>query len=252
VCTASWLIRPDGYELFFNRDERNERSRALGPERLRSGEREAIAPTDADAGGTWLGVNDLGLGVGLLNAWDASEELHESGGREPRSRGLLVRELLAQGSQEGVRDHLERVDLTCYRGFRVLAFAPGLEPVGHRWDGRTLASAIVEAPVSSSSFEGDRVRAERRLQFKDLQRRHGALEGLGAAEQLELFHGSHYPERGPYSVCMHRGDASTVSSTHIQLRAGTARMRYADGPPCESGYGAPLLLPLRTGETANP
>ena len=252
MCTASWLIRPAGYELFFNRDERKERSRAFEPERLRSGDREAIAPRDADAGGTWLGVNDLGLGVGILNAWDASEELPGPRQGEPRSRGLLVRELLAEGSQDGVRGHLGSADLTCYRGFRVLVFAPGLEPVAHRWDGRTLTSTIVEAPVSSSSFEGDAVRAERRRQFEDLQRRHGALCGLEAGERLELFHRSHYPERGAYSVCMHRDDASTVSSTHIEVRAATARMRYADGPPCEHGFGAPVLLSLRTEETANP
>ena len=248
MCTASWLIRPDGYELFFNRDERNERSRAFGPERLQSGDREAVAPRDADANGTWLGVNDLGLTVGILNAWDASEVIDV----EPRSRGLLVRDLLAEPSQEAVRSRLQNEDLSRYRGFHVLAFEPGREPIGHRWDGRTLASSIVEAPICSSSFEGAAVRTERRRQFEDLRRRHEEGSSVQLGELLELYHASHYPERGPYSVCMHRDDASTVSCTHIDVRAGAARMRYTDGPQCENEFGEPIWLPLRTEETANP
>ena len=40
MCTASWLTAADGYELYFNRDERLSRARSLAPResslRLRS------------------------------------------------------------------------------------------------------------------------------------------------------------------------------------------------------------------------
>jgi len=251
VCTASWLIRPDGYELFFNRDERNERLRASGPRTLHVQGRAALAPKDADAGGTWIGVNDCGVSIGLLNAWDveAADVTQVSGGAgTPRSRGLLVQDLLAADTQEAVRAQLVAMDLRRYRGFHLMAFAPGREPVGHRWDGSELQSSIVEPPLCSSSFDAGGVRLERSAQFRDLESRHGALD----SELLELFHASHSPERGPFSVCMHRADAATVSATHIHVDKDVAQVRYADGPLCTQPFGEPALLALHTGETANP
>lgn len=244
MCTASWLIRPDGYELFFNRDERSERLRAAEPEALELRGRKAIAPRDGDGGGTWIGVNDRGLGLGLLNVWDDSENVADS----PRSRGLLVLDLLHSDSQAHVQRSLEELDLTSYRGFHLVVFTPGREPLGHRWDGRELKSAAVAAPLASSSFDAKGAHTERARQWDGLRERHGGLTpGL-----LELFHASHYPERGPYSVCMHREDASTVSATHICVEAGEARVRYSGGPPCTVGYGDVAVLALSTGEIAYP
>ena len=237
MCTASWLIRPGGFELYFNRDERNERLRASGPSAGRSGAIRVLAPRDADAGGSWIGVNEHGLALALLNAWDATEAAPAPGAR---SRGLLVLDLLEARDPADVLGRLEREDLGRYRGFHLLSFAPGSEVVGHRWDGRSLASEPVEAPVSSSSFDADGARSERARQLRALRERHGELEG----EHLEHFHRSHEPDRGPYSVCMHRADASTVSATHVVVGGGEARMRYADGPLCRSAFGPPLRLPL--------
>src|SRR5262245_13352656 len=98
MCTASWLIAPEGFELFFNRDESRRRGRARPPERIELEGVRALAPVDADAGGTWIGVNQFGFALGLLNAWDARETVDE-----PRSRGLLVRALLAaRGTEEAL------------------------------------------------------------------------------------------------------------------------------------------------------
>ena len=67
MCTVTWCSEGTGYALLFNRDEARTRSPAFPPEhRLRRGVR-LISPLDPDAGGTWLGVNEFGVSVGLLN-----------------------------------------------------------------------------------------------------------------------------------------------------------------------------------------
>ena len=151
MCTASWIVRDHGFELFFNRDEARSRMPALPPERFETEGTRYLAPTDADAGGTWLGVNEHGLAVGLLNAWEDEAE------PDPpvTSRGALVRELLCARSQAEVEERLAARDLAVFRGFRLLTCAPGAEPRVVAWRGRRLAHAEVRLPLASSGRERD-------------------------------------------------------------------------------------------------
>jgi len=236
MCTASWRFTAEGYELFFNRDESLRRTRALPPARHELEGRLALAPTDADAGGTWLGVNERGLTLALLNAWDLRVDP-----RAPRSRGLLVRELLASASAAEALARLAAEDLTRYRGFTLLALAPHVAPAVRHWDGQALVSPAVERPLASSSLDGGRARAERRALFL-----RGAEEGGEPTRAaLERFHASHEPERGPWSPCMHRAEAATVSASQVRVGAHAVELRYADGPPCAAAFGDWLVLPRR-------
>jgi hypothetical protein len=45
-------------------------------------------------------------------------------------------------------------------------------------------------------------------------------------------HRSHGTERGPYSTCMHREDAATVSYTEVTVSRQRADMSYTPGTPC--------------------
>jgi len=164
VCTASWLIAPDGYELFFNRDESRRRGLARAPEELELEGVRGLLPVDSDAGGTWLGVNEFGLALGLLNGTDA-RGTHP----EPRSRGLLVRELLGARAADEVLDALEREALERYRGFTLALFEPGREPRVRTWDGERLVATPASLPLASSSLDGGRARSERERVFASLQ-----------------------------------------------------------------------------------
>ncbi len=46
---------------------------------------------------------------------------------------------------------------------------------------------------------------------------------------------SHLPERGPFSICMHRSDAATVSYMEVAVSGQRATMRYKPGPCCSNG-----------------
>lgn len=236
MCTASWRFEPDGFELHFNRDESRRRGRARPPELFELEGRRVLAPTDADAGGTWLGVNECGLAVALLNAWDLRVDP-----REPRSRGLLVRDLLAAGDAAEALARLAREDLARYRGFTLLFLAPGGAASVRQWDGRALSEPPPERPLASSSLDGGRARDERHALFARLAG--GAGEPSSAL--LERFQTSHEPERGPWSPCMHRAEAATVSASQVRVDARAVALRYADGPPCERPFGPWLTLARR-------
>lgn len=238
MCTVSWLIADGRYELFDNRDESLRRSPARAPEvELLAGVR-VIAPRDGDAGGTWIGVNELGLTLALLNAWHL--ELPEPAGGFV-SRGLLVRSLLDAATAAQVAVRLAAGSLERYRGFQLAAFEPGLPaPRVASWDGARLAEVVPVLPLVSSSRGPERAQRERRA----------ALERLAEGrpldrELLARFHASHLPERGSWSACMHRADAETKSASHVCVDERWVSFRYAAGAPCRAAWGEPLRLARR-------
>jgi hypothetical protein len=234
MCTALWLTRPDGWELHFNRDESTRRGPGEPPAVFEVEGVRVVAPRDSDAGGTWIGVNQYGLGVALLNGAD----LRSTEG-DWRSRGLLVRELLAMDDPAAIADRIRASDPDRHRAFTLLVLAPGQEARIHEWNGQELTAAAASLPLASSSLDHGRARTERRRLFEHWSARHGA----GTTGWYADFLRTHEPERGPWSPCMHRDDACTVSATHVRVDAQGARLRYAPGPPCSTVFGAPHVLP---------
>ena len=239
MCTASWIFADDGLHLFFSRDELRSRLPARPPAATTVEGVRALAPTDADAGGTWLGANELGLVVGLLNAGQrpgAEVDL-----RRATSRGCLVRSLLAAADPDEVQGRLVDAELGRFRGFRLLvAGAEARSVTTHAWDGRVLVSETAEPPLVSSSLDGERARLERAALYSRASR---AGAPLGA---LERFHRSHAPARGPWSPCMHREDAVTVSLSHVHVDAARVAFRYAAGRPCRTPFGENRVLTRRS------
>lgn len=233
MCTALWLTREGGWELHFNRDESVRRGPGEPPATFEVDGVRVLAPRDSDAGGTWIGVNEHGLGLGLLNAAD----------RRPiagdwRSRGLLVRQLLAARDPGQVAERLAGEDLTRTRAFTLLVLAVGAVPRVVEWDGERRIAADAPRPLASSSLDHGRAREERARLFSTWSARHGAAETGWYGDFLR----AHEPERGPWSPCMHRADAATVSATHVVVDAHAVRLRYAPGPPCTTAFGAVHVL----------
>ena len=67
------------------------------------------------------------------------------------------------------------------------------------------------------------------------------LAYLDPQERLS-FHRSHRPVRGPWSVCMHRLDARTVSYSQLRASETELSFRYAQGAPCRAALGPALIL----------
>jgi len=244
MCTASWFLTADGYELFFNRDERLTRGAAEPPrEEFLDGVR-YLAPRDLDAGGTWIAANDHGLTLALLNAWQVRVEPPATGFR---SRGLLVRDLAGAASAEEVVTRLRGHALERYQGFTLAVFEPGRLPGALGWDGKRLREEEARAPLVSSSADLAGALAHRRAAFARLEARTRGAGLTGRRAAFEDFHRDGAPGPGPLAVCMRREDARTVSTSHVAVDAAEVRLRYAPGPPDETPFGPALALARRAG-----
>lgn len=232
MCTMTWMFRDDGYELFFNRDEVRTRLLAFPPEVRTVDKVSFIAPIDADAGGTWMGVNQFGLSVCLLNGYGRKI----SGQTDYTSRGLLVMSLLDCADRRMVESRLEALDMAVYRPFTLVALEPGKTIMAWVWDGVDLhMDEDISCPLISSSFRFSAVAEHRRWLFDEL--------GSRSSKALTDFHRSHVPEAGPFSVCMHRDDAQTVSLCRVVVTSKDINFHYAPGPPCQTDFLPPLSLP---------
>lgn len=125
--------------VFANRDERLDRPSL--PPRLEAGPPRILLPVDAQEGGTWLGLNQHGLFVGVTNRAGAA--------RDPsrRSRGALVREALGSTSAVELRDRLEGVGQGVHNPFHLLY--ADRDRAFLTWDdGDGVHHADVEAPMT--------------------------------------------------------------------------------------------------------
>lgn len=228
MCTATWLLKPNGYQLFFNRDEQKGRPEALPPARFAQDGVEFVMPVDPVGGGSWLAMNEQGLCLCLLNYYQ---------GHMPQqplvSRGLLVKQLAVATSAEQALFMLGELSLVNYAPFTLMIFEPGLTSIrGHVagvcWNGVNLTVIEPKAPMVSSAVDVDTVTQHRKDEYQQV------LKSVGTTEQaLRQFHGSHSPEKGHLSACMHRHDAHTVSFTHIDVTPRYLSMTYRPGALCK-------------------
>jgi len=241
MCTVTWLHDAQGFHLLHNRDELHTRRPAHGP---RIHERDGvrfIAPVDANAGGTWIGVNEYGLAACLLNRYDAPAITTPANGFT--SRGLLLMSLLAAKSMQVALDRVIEMPLGVYQPFQLVLAQLGSDPSVIDWTGASLhidTQPKARLPLVSSSVDGVSARQVRGRLY------HRLHEPTTLAD-LRAFHASHehdHDQAGPsaYSVCMHRADAQTVSYTEITLMPHEAILRYHPGPPCEANADAAQLL----------
>jgi hypothetical protein len=235
MCTVSWLHDGDGYELLCNRDEKLSRAPALPPQiRERHGVR-YVAPMDGNFGGAWIGTNEFGVSICLLNG--------AGGAAGRRSRGLLIPELLTGSSNMEVAGRISESDLSPYAAFTLAILEPGQYTMVVEWDGQE--KAIVPygepyMPLVSSSFDPQGVQTRRREEFTRRLDTAGKLD----SSVLFAFHESHGRRADAYSPCMHRPDARTVSFSWVRVTDSTVKFFYTPEAPCQWTPGQSVALEL--------
>ena len=235
--TLAWrAFEDDPVVVAANRDESYGRPSAPPTDRGDG----VIAPRDARAGGTWMGVTRDGLFVGITNRW-------VEGLTGERSRGLLVDDCLHAGSADDAAGHVEE---SCrrheYDGFNlvladattalllewdgtlsVTEFRPGVHVVGNTgYDGHYFEPPA--RPDAGPTEARNATRLRRELTPRQGESADAWLDRAGTAL------GDH-----AFDVCVHdeaRG-FGTVSSTLIRVGVdGSIRYDHADGPPCETAF----------------
>jgi len=270
MCTVSWLLANDGYQVFFNRDEQKGRALAHSPKYFNDLGVKYLMPVDPVGGGSWIAMNQAGLSICLLNYYQQKPPETEL-----ISRGLLVKSLISNTSLTKIRSALKKLHLHRYAAFTLLVFPSHLTAqVGDvyavRWDGNELKTVMAESPMVSSSVALSEVTNYRQDHHNSILLQHQVLfSGEGCNDELEItqplapsdidsveeniieltnqrciddknslaltrFHASHEPTPSYLSVCMHRDDAHTVSFTHLVATRKQLKMNYVCGCPCSS------------------
>lgn len=227
-----------------NRDERYDRP-SVAPHAFDVEGRRVVAPTDEEAGGTWMGYNDAGLFVALTNRWvdlPAGE----------RSRGLLVRDALGCERAEDAARLVEReLDVTRYEGFYLLlADANACILVSN--DGGTHVThldpgvhVVMNVGYDTGYFVPEFRPEPAKRQAENGRRLYESLQpepGESAVEWRDRAGTALGDHR--YGVCIHGEDESgeaagfgTVSSSLVTIDGdGRREFHFADGPPCETAF----------------
>lgn len=225
---------PDGFVVAMNRDEQLIRLIGTPPRRMRTGRRWMVAPTEP-AGGTWIGANDRGVVAALLNFYR-----HPS--RDGRvSRGEIVPSLLSGSDIDSCLAAINRERIRRMNPFRAFLFCPGLNAARKIvWNGRTLRIRSLPWERShwfSSGFDEPRASRARRSVCEAF-----GVDPADPQRALRMLHRSHKPVAGPFSICMHRADAATVSLTTVAIRPDCATMRYVSGAPCGKSRPAKIKM----------
>jgi uncharacterized protein with NRDE domain len=239
VCTfiVAWQVFVDTpVAVAANRDEAYDRP--AEPPSVREGEPSVLAPRDAEAGGTWIGVNEHGVLAALTNRWVDADLAGE------RSRGLLVDDVLSEPTAEDAGRRIERaVRADEYQGFN-LVVADATAALYYEWDGsleftqfdpgvHVVVNVGADGRYVIPSFR--EAVAEAQAERADQLRTH--LEPA-PGETATAWHdrAAAAVADHEYGVCVHGDGYGTRSSSLIAIgREGTS-YRFAEGPPCETEY----------------
>ncbi|MDW6004754.1 NRDE family protein [Vibrio mangrovi] len=226
MCSVSWFLTPDGYQLFFNRDEQKSRALAHSPRQFEIDGVSVLMPIDPVGQGSWISLNEYGVSLCLLNNYQ---------GKEPSgpltSRGQLVRMLSGAVSAKQVTEWFQQILPQQFAPFTLLAFdtqvcSGGKDVTACEWDGEKVRIYPTRCPLFSSGIDLKGVQAYRHSAY------HQHLEFTPTFQNALDFHRNHAPDSGHLSVCMHREDAHTVSFTHISVSNTHKEMVYIPGSPC--------------------
>ena len=246
--TLGWRVFDDApIVVAANRDERL--GRPSEPPTVVDGNPSVLAPRDAEAGGTWIGHNEHGVLAAITNRW-----VDVPGGGE-RSRGLLVRDVLDAASTHEARAVIDgAVAEDTYDGFNLVVVERGgpatpgdATALYVEWDGNLRVTrldpgihVVVNVGIDGEYFEPERDPDRGAGQAGNATRLREALRP-DPDEPVAAWRSRAADALGDhdYDVCVHdpdRGFGTRSSSLFTLYADGTADVRFADGPPCETAF----------------
>ena len=227
MCTVTFIARRNGYAIGMNRDENLSRVQGLPPAQHQVNGRAAVFPSEP-SGGTWIGVNDARVTFALINWYTVPTRVSD----QPVSRGQVTLSVLGFDDPEAAEDELLRYPLVQTNPFRLIGIFPESHSVVEwRWDLRCLQRVAHDWQTNiwvSSGYDEPGADIARRKTFQTAIRA-GVAQDLRWLRQL---HSSHDPAPNPYSICMHRADARTVSYSEVSATDSAVEMTYSPSPLC--------------------
>lgn len=225
MCTVTFLPLPDqGFVLTSNRDVGYQREKASHPTSYIEKEVSLFYPKDGKAGGTWIGTSRNNRLICLLNG---GFENHKRAASYPKSRGLIVKELLVAEDFEEV---CTRIDLNRIEPFTlvVVSWETELQLFEFVWDGND--RHFKELPLqpciwSSSTLYTDKMKALRQDWFREW-----FIGKRLTPENILDFHKEGGIGFQEIDVFMRREHVGTVSITQVVAGANKCDMTYFPFP----------------------
>ena len=242
MCTLSFIPGSNGFHLAMNRDEQRTRMKAHPPDLYQCGKHQAVYPSEP-TGGTWIGINAAGITLALIN-WYSKPQLES---KPAFSRAIIIPRILASNSADSAERLLRELQLDRLNPFRLIMIS-NRERTIEEFQSDSITLSKLHHPWErnhwfSSGFEEPEVEIIRaRICAAMIQ--DSETVSLQAPNILGNLHRSHAPEKGPYSICMHREDACTVSFTEVIVDNSVATVSYHKGTPCEVSVEDNITLSL--------
>ena len=229
MCTVTFIARQRGYALGMNRDEKLTRAKGLPPKRRTLNGVKVLCPSESD-GGSWIALNETGATLALINWYSVTRRV----ALDPVSRGEVVKTLGGFDSPNLVAAGFNILPLRRINPFRLVGIFPTVEGIVEWcWDLKRLVIKnhpwMTQQWISSGFDEPE----AQRVRGETFQRALGE-NSVARINWLRRLHCSHNPEVGPFSTCMHRADAATVSYTEVTVSPSVAMMSYHAGALCEN------------------
>lgn len=242
MCSLSFVAGDHGYLLAMNRDEKMARGPGNFPKLRDLGGTQAVFPAE-EGGGTWIGANQHGLTLALLN-WNEVVQTIDLGAVR-RSRGLLIPALISSMTAGEFTNALCDLNVREHAPFRLVAvFGAEKELVEWRWDGYQLSRQAFpwhSRHWFSSSLSdrcAEQVRAAVCADAWDER-------DSGSVSWLRRLHASHASGPGPFSLCVHRAEVATLSYTEVICTPAKVSMRHSAGSPCRQSERKTLEIHRR-------
>ena len=227
MCTLSIYQARRRCVVTMNRDEARSRNEPGVLRDGRAGDIRFSYPLDGQSGGSWIGVNDRGIVLCLLNRYHAAR----AAARTPRSRGIIIPRALARGAFDAVDASLQELDGRPFNPFDV--FLAGGGRIKHfSWDGGSYGIEDVKAGrwylFTSSGFRAEEVIAYRRGVFRDWCSR-VKEKGAAALDPQEILRGFHLVQTTgmeTHSVLMARENTHTKSVVQVDVQGRELSLKY--------------------------
>jgi hypothetical protein len=242
MCTLTFVPAEDGYLVGMNRDELLTRPVALPPKVFERSGIEMVYPQEP-SGGAWIACNSQGNLLSLLN-WNRSES--HNLGEKRGTRGFVIPHLIGLPDLSTTDSHFQQMNLDGLFPFRLIGVFRSERTINEwRWDGggkRKMEFSWFRNHWFSSSLSDFLAEEERGRACQAAAEEPAA----GSNAWLRRLHRSHVPRPGPFSVCVHREDAATVSYTEVRCGGSQISMDYLDGNPClKTGFDELASLALK-------
>ena len=230
MCTVTFTPRRHGYALGMNRDEKLSRVMGLPPSKKIINGRTVLAPSEP-GGGTWIALNDSGATFALINWYSIVARVKG----EAISRGKVVNATSTATTPENTDLALQELRLRQMKPFRLIGvFSNTQEIIEWRWNLKKLVRTKHRWKAQqwiSSGFDEPIAQRTRSRAFRQALKQ----KTVGRLDWLRRVHRSHSPKAGPFSTCMHRDDAATVSYTEVTVAPNKFMMQYRGEALCHLG-----------------